>query len=150
MMNPEISVPFFLKTIQTLQFAMFEENFDTNLPVALNTHAQFKVNRQNQIVGTLVGFTFEHPQKPFLTIQMSCHFKVQADAWNALMDHTQSNLVLPKHFLQHLVTIAIGTTRGALFAKTEGTLLNRFMIPSLDVALFVPMDETFSLQEAEA
>jgi hypothetical protein len=148
-MNQEISVPFFLKTIQTLQFAMFEEYFDTNLPVELNTQAQFNVNPQNQIVGTSVGFTFEHPQKPFLTIKMSCQFKVKADAWDALLDPTKSNIVLPKHFLQQLVTLTIGTTRGALFAKTEGTLLNRFMIPTLDVTIFVQMDETFALQKAE-
>jgi hypothetical protein len=148
-MNSEIAIPFFLKTIQIEQFAWFEENFkeDDLLTVELTTQIQFKLNPQNQIVSTFVGVTFQQQQKPFLKINMSCAFKIKEAIVQQLMDKNQTKIVLPKHFLQHLVVITIGTIRGALFAKTEGTLFNRFMVPTLDVTALVQEDAVFLIQE---
>jgi ABC-type cobalamin transport system permease subunit len=148
-MNTEIAIPFFLKTIQMEQFAWFEENFkeDDSGAVELTTQIQFKLNPQNQIVSNFVGVTFQQQQKTFLKINMSCFFKIKEPILKELMDETHSKIVLPKHFLQHLVVITIGTIRGVLFAKTEGTVFNRFIIPTLDVTNLVRSDEVFLISE---
>jgi hypothetical protein len=144
-MNSEIAIPFFLKTIQMEQFAWFEENLkeDDLEKVELATQIQFKLNPQTQTVGTFVGVTFQQQQKPFLKINMSCSFKIKEEVLKQLVDEPQSKIVLPKHFLQHLVVITLGTIRGVLFAKTEGTVFNRFMLPTLDVTALVGTDEIF-------
>ena len=149
-MNSEIAISFFLKTIQMEQFAWFEENLKESdlVEIELATQIHFKLNPQHQIVRNFVGVTFQQQQKPFLKINMSCAFKIEETVLKALTDETHSKIVLPKHFLQHLVVITIGTIRGALFAKTEGTIFNRFIIPTLNVTTLVQTDEVFLIQEA--
>jgi ABC-type cobalamin transport system permease subunit len=147
-MNSEIAIPFSLKAIHIEQFAWFEEHFKEDDLVEVGLTTQFKLNPQNQIVGTFVGVTFQQQQKPFLKINMSCAFKIKEAVLKQLLDETESKIVLPKHFLQHLVVITIGTIRGVLFAKTEGTIFNRFIVPTVDVTALVQTDEIFLIQEA--
>ena len=62
-----------------------------------------------------------------LTIKTSSFFEVSQETWEGLkMD---GFVVVPKEFLYHLGGLAFSTTRGVLFAKTEGTDLSNFVLP---------------------
>lgn len=62
-----------------------------------------------------------------MTIKVSSYFEIEEESWNAL---TKDDFVLiPKEFLYHIGGLAVSTTRGILYAKTEGTDLNRFILP---------------------
>ena len=65
-MKKENKIGFSLIKIQTEQFAFFEEIFDEKLIVNLNTQIEFKLNFENKIVGSFIGFTFEQQERPFL------------------------------------------------------------------------------------
>ncbi len=47
---------------------------------------------------------------------------------------------MPKNFAQHIGVITVGTARGILHTKTEGTILNSLIIPSINVLELVPND----------
>ena len=144
-MKKENLVGFLLKKIHTEQFALFEENFVENIKVNLNTQIQFKLDHKNYMVGTFMGFTFEQEKKPFLKIEVSCHFKLEENSWNGFINEKKSKIIIPKGFLAHLAMITIGTARGVLFAKTEGTLFNTFIIPTLNVVEMIETDGVFSM-----
>lgn len=42
--------------------------------------------------------------------------------------------------MAHLTTIMVGTARGILHAKTENTLFNQFLLPTIDVTELVTDD----------
>ena len=144
-MKKENLVGFLLKKIHTEQFALFEENFIESIKVNLNAQIQFKLDHKNYMVGTFMGFTFEQEKKPFLKIEVSCHFKLEENAWRNFTDEKKSKTTIPKGFLAHLAMITIGTARGVLFAKTEGTLFNTFIIPTLNVSEMIEIDGVFSM-----
>ncbi|MCB0605075.1 MAG: hypothetical protein KDC52_14170 [Ignavibacteriae bacterium] len=137
------SVGFALQGIKTEQFAILEENYSSKKEIGLGTGLQFRVDNQNKQIGTFLGFEFVQGKKVFLKIQVSCHFKIEETAWNSFVQ--EDKLVVPKGFLAHLAMITIGTTRGVLFAKTEGTPFSKYIIPTINVAEMIKEDASFEI-----
>lgn len=139
-------VGFKLNMIKTEQFAILEENFNQKVKIKLNTSINFKIDADNQFVVSFVEFKF-HQKMPFLKVQVSCVFAIENGAWQNFIDKDKNSITLPKGFLAHLATITVGTTRGVLFAKTEGTEFNKFFVPTINVLDIITEDSVFELNQ---
>jgi hypothetical protein len=113
------TIDFALKGITTDQFATFEENYSKEKEVNLNTNLEFKISSKNKQVGVYTTFTFEQEKKAFIKIQVSCHFDIEADSWNDFL--SKEKIVFPHSLMSHLTTLTIGTARGVLHSKTNGS-----------------------------
>lgn len=138
-------VGFVLQGIKTEQFAILEENYSPKKEVGLNTGLQFKIDDENKQVATFIGFEFIQGKKVFLKIQVSCHFKIEEEAWSSF--HQDKDFVIPKDFLSHLAMLTTGTARGILFAKTEGTIFSKYIVPTINVAEMIVEDVHFETKE---
>lgn len=136
-------VGFALQGIKTEQFAILEENYAPKKDIGLNTGLQFKVDSENKQIGVFLSFEFIQGKKVFLKIQVSCHFKIEETAWDSF--RKEDKLIVPKGFLAHLAMITTGTTRGVLFAKTEGTVFSKYLIPTINVAEMINEDASFEI-----
>jgi hypothetical protein len=145
-MKKTSSIKFALSHIKTEQFALLEENFSPKKPINLGTGLQFKIDTEKHAIGSFVGVTFEQGKKSFLKIEISCHFKIEEESWKNLINPKTSLINFPKDFLTHIAILTFGTLRGVLFAKTEGTDFNKFILPAMDVASMIEKDEIFSLK----
>ena len=148
-MKKTTPITYALSHIKTEQFALLEENYSAKKQINLGTGLQFKIDTKNHMIGSFVGVTFEQGKKSFLKIEVSCHFKIEEESWKNHINQKTSVINLPKDFLIHIAMFTFGTLRGILFAKTEGTNFNRFILPAMDVASMIEKDETFSLKEDE-
>lgn len=137
------SVGFVLQGIKTEQFAVFEENYEPKKNIGLGTNLQFKIDNQNKQIGAFLGFEFIQGKKVFIKIQISCHFKIGENAWSSFIQ--ENKLVVPKGFLAHLAMITTGTTRGVLFAKTEGTIFSKYLIPTINIVEMIQDDVVFDV-----
>lgn len=84
-------------------------NYDSNT-IVINVSAEVKV--ENQIV---------------MTVKVSSFFEISPESWKEL-EH-DGFVVIPKDFLYHIGGLAVSTTRGILYAKTEGTDLSSYIMP---------------------
>lgn len=141
-------ISFSIDGIKTEQFAILEENYQEKKPVDFETGIQFKIDAENKFIASVVRISFNQGKKSFLKIEVSCHFKIDDDSWETFINKKQHVLTIPKGFLAHMAMITVGTLRGILFTKTEGTVFNKFIIPTIDVASMIEKDETFSLKDA--
>lgn len=143
-MEAKKNISFRLLNIVTEQFATFElENIpDTN---ELNSELQFSINPENRIVACKMKFQFLHENQTIVVLTVVCNFDIEVNSWN---NNIVSNkkITLPKHLLEHLCVITVGTARGILHAKTENTFFNKFMIPTLDVSNLVEKDVVFEIK----
>ena len=48
--------------------------------------------------------------------------------------------IIPVDFLRYMGTIVVGTARGVLHTKTEGTVLNAYVLPPINVMELVKED----------
>lgn len=140
-------IEFFLGAIKVEQFAILEKNYLETRETTLATELQFRMNASEKIIGVFLEFEFQQESNAFLKIEVSCHFRIQKEAWATFVDANEENLTIPKGLLAHMAMITTGTTRGILFAKTENTPYNKFILPTLDVAAMIPEDGEFSLEK---
>jgi hypothetical protein len=136
-------INFGLLKITTEQFAVFEENFNKNEVINLNTNLSFGLNSNDKVFLVTPKYTFENEGKPFITIQISCFFKIDDATWDSFK--TKKQIVFPKDFVAHMAMITVGTSRGILHTKTEGTIFNEFILPPLNVSEMVGEDVSFDL-----
>lgn len=138
-------IGFALAGIKTEQFAVFEEIFVGNKKVELTTNFNFKMNDDEKRIGVYATFQFEQGKKAFIKLVVSCHFDIHEDA---LQEFTKNKeITLPLLFMRHLCVITIGTARGILHCKTEGSMLNVFILPTIDVTQLLKEDVVFNVIE---
>jgi hypothetical protein len=61
----------------------------------------------------------------------------------------EKEIILPCGFAQHLLVLTIGTVRGILHAKTEGTAYNQYVLPTINVAEMLKEDVKFRIGESD-
>jgi hypothetical protein len=145
MKRDDSQIFFALQGIKTEQFALLEANCNLKKEAELATEIQFKLDQTNKQIGVFLGFEFLQRKKVFLKIVVSCHFKIQEESWNTNIILKENKLIVPKDLLAHLAMITVGTSRGILFAKTEGTVFAKFIIPTINVAEMIPEDAIFDI-----
>lgn len=137
-------IGFDLFEIKTEQFATLEENFSPKKKkINLVTDLEIKISEEENLVGIYLSFKFKQENKSFIKIQVSCHFEIKEDDWDSFV--INDKIVFPKSFIAHLTMMSVGTTRGILHAKTEGTLFNEYILPSINVEEMIDEDAEFEL-----
>ncbi len=137
------TIGFALIGIKTEQFATFEENYVAGKKANITTALEFKINQEGKRIGVYATFTFEQSTKAFLKINVSCHFSIALDSWNSFL--IEDKIVFPKNFISHLTMLTIGTARGVLHCKVDGTEFNKFILPTINVNQMVNKDAEFYL-----
>ncbi|OXB04393.1 hypothetical protein [Flavobacterium pectinovorum] len=137
------SAGFALIAIKTEQFALFEENYSSKKEMNVTTSLEFKINEGEKRIGVFATFTFDQTKKPFVKTQVSCHFVIDPNSWKSFIKNDL--IIFPKSFIGHLTMLTIGTARGVLHAKTEGTEFNKFILPVINVNELVDKDAEFTI-----
>ncbi|OFY87419.1 MAG: hypothetical protein A3F72_04255 [Bacteroidetes bacterium RIFCSPLOWO2_12_FULL_35_15] len=145
MKKENVQVGFSLQGIKTEQYAVFEEHYSPKKEVGLATELQFKLDQKSRQIAVFLGFEFSQGKKVFLKIVVSCHFIIEENAWKSFIKEKGTKLIVPKGFLAHIAMITTGTSRGVLFAKTEGTIFSKFIIPTLNVTEMISNDASFDI-----
>ena len=134
------AIGFAFRGIKTEQFAIVENDFDNKTPVGGGLQVKFGVNVQECTVAQFSRFTFEQDGKPIMIIEVSCHFAIEPENFKSINNPELNQVVLPKEFAAHLVSITVGATRGVLHTKVENTIFNQFLIPLVNVTEVVRED----------
>ena len=70
-------------------------------------------------------------------------FKIEDKSWGGFIK--KKEIIFPKAFVAHMAMITVGTSRGILHSKTEGTPYNELILPTLNVADMIPEDIKFDI-----
>ena len=137
-------IGFALRRIVTEQFAAIEDGFNEQGNIGFNVALRFSAEEKQRYVAVFALFTFTSDDKPFLVAEASCHFQIKDSAWKQMIRPETNELVVPKVFLSHLSMLTIGTCRGILHSKTEGTCFNKYIIPTINVTEIIKQDASFN------
>ena len=142
-MSENKNIGFLLIGLKTEQFAIFEDNYSPKKETKINTGLEFKLSSEVRRVGVFTEFTFSQGKNAFVKLQTSCHFNISPESWDSFC--SDSKIVFPKDFMMHLTMLAIGTARGVLHTKTEGTIFNQFLLPTINVEELIAEDVEFNI-----
>ena len=135
MNEQKIQIPFALIGIQTLEFATLKELYsdeNPNVEIGINAEFGIKTLEVYEITCT-TEVSFLQDDKPFLKIKIACNFSIKPEQWKEYIHKKHQSICFPKGFTDHLLMLSFGTLRGVLHAKTEGTIFNKFLLPTINV-----------------
>lgn len=131
-------IAFALLGMSTDQFATISD--PTTDEGGLEISSAIKTDYKERYVGIGLLIKFTSGGDVFLQIESSTHFEIAEESWMLLSADNSQDVTLPKDFLSHLMTIAVGTTRGILHGKTDGTAFNKYFLPLIDVSKLDAVD----------
>ena len=143
MENSDKILEFKIINIKTEQFALFEENHLDKGEINLDTNLSYGLNATERNFIVSIKFTFGMKKKPFMTIQVNCNFEISQESFNSLI--IDDNIIVPNKFIAHMAMITVGTSRGILHSKTEGTIFNKYILPTINVSQMLPEDAIFEI-----
>lgn len=149
MKTKEFPIQFQINGIKMEEFAIIEEAFaEKNKETHHSLETRLGIP-QAEVIVCSIGFKFIQNNIPFLKVRASCYFKIKKESWESAIDKKNNNAVFPTHFTDHLVVLTLGTLRGILHAKTEGTKFNRFFIPTINITELRDDEENLSISLAD-
>lgn len=146
-MENKPKIGFSLHKIIDQQFAIIEESYNENEEVNLSTEINFAFDKENRIVVVFTKFIYLQNNIPFIIIEIGFQFMFDEPTWNNFYNIETKKITIPKQIAQHLSVITIGTARGILHTKTEGSKFNMFLLPSINVTEILKEDVFAMLTE---
>lgn len=148
METPAKNFGFAIKKVSTEQFAILEDGYNEKGKIMLNTSLRFAADDIQKYIAVFASFVFESDNKPFLLTEASCHFSIDDSAWKEMLKPDINTLIVPQGFLSHLAMLTVGTSRGILHAKTEGTCFNQYVLPAIHITNIIKEDISFSFNKS--
>jgi len=128
--------------IKTEQFALFQEHFSTEKEITYTSGVHFRCSSEHRIISVFFGFQFLSENQLMVLLDISCHFEIEPGSWTDLLKGKKKQVILPRDFALHIATITVGTARGILHARTEGTNFNGMVLPPINLTEIITADVT--------
>jgi len=144
-MENKDNIGFSLRKLTTQQFAIIEDVFKDGENVEMKTNVNFGIDTTKKMIAVFFNVSFLQNKVPFLLLETASHFHVKEESWAAFENEEKTELIVSKGFISHLVMLSIGTTRGVLHSKTENTIYNKFLLPTINVNDLIKGDTKFKI-----
>lgn len=117
-------------TMEVVQYATFEENFDeTDTNFTTDTNLQFGCNFESNLISCIVAVSYKQKDKLILKIEANASFLLSGDTAERLTMENPSRMVLPQPLAVQFASLAYGTLRGIILAKTERSSMRNLLLP---------------------
>lgn len=134
-------VRFRMIKINTVQFAILSKEVADSY--VIETSANIKHTVDGSSIAVDMTFSFENNKEKGMILQVLCEFGIHPED---LQTMTSGNKVtIPKGTLDYFVAQTVGTARGILHCKTEGTPFNGVIIPPMNVTTMLDSDMIIEL-----
>lgn len=136
-----MKIPYIIRQIETKQFAIFPDAFTNGETVKVSSEYGFGVIDDIKAILCNAIFRYEQKSKLLLVLEMACVFEIAPEGVEAIK---KNDNVIPKGFLQYMASISVGTARGIIHAKTEGSVLNSVVLPPINLTEIIKDDMPIS------
>lgn len=127
--------------ISVPQFAILTKKCADNYEIKTDT--ELKNTIDGSAVAVLMTFSFFEEEKLAIILQVMCEFQIHPDDLKEM--ESEGRIVIKKKLLEHFLVHTVGTARGILHCKTEGTSFNNVILPPMDVTQIIKSDMIINL-----
>ena len=82
-------------------------------------------------------FLFRCQETKILVLELTCRFRIDGADEFEIKD---GKMIVPSGFVAHLAMHTVGTARGVLVCKTEGTPYSQYILPPINVTEMITKD----------
>lgn len=131
-------IQFRMIRIYTEQFAILDKDLHQGEPYTIDAAISFAVNSKEHLVANRMKIEIKTNDQLAVLLELICAFEIHPESWNEMVQ--PDTIVVPKDTLMHLAVHTVGTARGILHCKTEGTPFNAMILPPLNVVELITAD----------
>ena len=142
------TVNFRLVRLSTDQFGILRDMYEPDAPIGVYTQLSFGAEEKEEIVVVSASFRFESENKtaPFIILETKAYFQIKSESWKSMYDAETNALTLEKGFARHISVITVGTSRGILHCRTEGTDMNHVILPLINIEKILSEDIVINIE----
>lgn len=130
--------------LRTVSYAIIEKAYKKTGETNLMTELGFGLNMDDHVVTCNTRFSFEKKKdQPFLILEVQALFEFEKDDFLNKVKQNDNTYLVARALAVHFAVLTIGSARGILHAKTEGTLYNEFLLPTMNVNNILENDLIF-------
>lgn len=118
------------------QFALLADRITDINSVVLNISTESAYSPGNKTIAIRMKFDASENKTPDFVLELICVFQLEDD----LEFRQGDDLCIPKEFIAHLAMHTVGTARGILICKMEGTAFAPYILPAIDVTKMITED----------
>ncbi|MBJ7880694.1 hypothetical protein [Gelidibacter salicanalis] len=132
--------------LRTVSFASIDVAYKKTGTVNLISKVGFGVDIDEHVISCNVKFSFEKKvNQPFLILEVQAIFDIEKNDFINKVKQGDGSYLVSKGLAIHFAVLTVGSARGILHAKTEGTVYNEYLLPTIDVKQMVEEDVVFRL-----
>ena len=125
---------FALTGLRTVSFAIIDTAYKKTGETNLITGLGFGLDVDDHVVTCNARFSFEKKKnQPFLLLEVQALFEIEKNDFLSKIKQDNNSYRLVKGLAIHFAVLTIGSARGVLHAKTEGTPFNEYLLPTINV-----------------
>ncbi|UNY97750.1 hypothetical protein MQE36_11710 [Zhouia spongiae] len=130
--------------LRTVSFAIIDTAYKKTGETNLITGLGFGLDIDDHIVTCNTRFSFEKKKgQPFLLLEVQATFEIEKNDFLSKIKQGEHKYIVKKNLAVHFAVLTIGSARGILHAKTDGTPFNEFILPTIDVNNMLQEDVRF-------
>lgn len=138
-MKANETINFRMSNITVEQFAILAESeIQDESSIQYSLNITFRAEQSRHLVACKIDTLWKNNEETFIKLDLYCVFTIDEGDWSSF--ESDSKLTIPSEFLQYMAMHTIGTSRGVLHAKTEGTPFNKYIIPPIDLQVMLNDD----------
>ncbi|MDE6536932.1 MAG: hypothetical protein K2M13_02695 [Muribaculaceae bacterium] len=129
--------------IVTKEFKVRQVNSNEKLHFSLSL--QFKVNVEEKVLCCISHYEYRSESEIKMQLDLECYFQIESKYFTSLIK--DNSLVIKTEILQYLATIAVGTARGEIHARSaiaESPLQNT-VLPPVDLTNIIKSPAEFKV-----
>ncbi len=123
------TIPYRISGIKTTQFALFPEKFINGREITVQTSFTFGYSEGLDSIRCISNFEYIQDDDILMISEIQCTFDISPEGSAELIELRK----VPVDFLRYMATIATGTARGIIHAKSEGTILSAIILPPINL-----------------
>lgn len=130
--------------LRTASFATIDRAYKKTGVTNLITGLGFGLDIDDHTVTCTTKFAFEKKKdQPFLILEVQSLFEIKKEDFLDKVKQDENTYLIPKGLAIHFVVLTVGSARGVLHAKTEGTVYNQYLLPTINVKEMLQEDVIF-------
>ena len=126
----------YIARLETNQFAIFPEKFNSLEPVGVNSSYEFSISADLSSIRCRSTFHYVQGDNVLMVLEMGAIFAIAPEG----VSEIKAKGTVPVDFLRYMGTIVVGAARGIIHAKTEGTVLNSVILPPINLVEIIKED----------
>ena len=131
-----MTIPYRVFRIETKQFAIFPDYFENGSPVKVNSSFSFAPSRNLSAIRCKSRFDYVQGDNNLLVLELYVDFQIAEEG----IANIKKEGIIPVDFLRYMGTIVVGTARGIIHSKREGTVLNSVVLPPINLVEVITKD----------